>query len=105
LAPPICNRGKGRKQQQMVDAMKPVAFAMPVMVRTMSVMVGAAAVPPVTAAIFGLPFLERKFLAHTDIKFAHTSPCVVHGLAGRKETIIIKSSKVNINHQNTIIHI
>jgi hypothetical protein len=105
LATPIRNRGQSRKQQQMVDVMKPVAIAMPVMVVVMFVVVGAAAVSPMTAAIFGLPFLERKFVAHADIKFTHTSPCIVHGLAGRKETIIIESSKVNIYHQNIIIPI
>jgi hypothetical protein len=42
--------------------------------------------PPV--AVVGA-FIERKFVAHADIKFAHKSPRVCAAATGRKENIII----------------
>ena len=56
----------GQKQRQMRQAV-----AMPV--PAMSVVVVGVATAAM-AVMLGLPFVERKFIAHADIEFTHKSP-------------------------------
>jgi hypothetical protein len=63
--------GHGQEQRQLQEAV--TAMAMPVRAMSM-MMMGVAAMPPAMAVVFGPPFVERKFVAHTDIEFTHKSP-------------------------------
>jgi len=83
-----------------------------VVVKSMMVCVMAVAVvmpmavpvtAPAPAALVRLAFFERKFVAHTDIKFTHVIPYVSHGPIGRNESIIMESSNIKHNHQIIII--
>ena len=56
----------GQEQRQMQQAV-----AMPVSAMSV-VVVGVAAAA--MAVMLGLPFVERKFIAHADIEFTHKSP-------------------------------
>jgi hypothetical protein len=93
---------QARDQQQGRDAAKAVrTVVMIVMVAVMHVMV----MPPMMAMLpaVAVVFVERKFIAHANSKFAHKSPCFCAATIGRKENIIIQSSKVNHSHQIIII--
>jgi hypothetical protein len=74
-----------------------------VAVPAVAVPVTAPALTLALAALFGLAFVERKFVAHTDIKFTHVIPYVRYGPFGRGESIIMKSSNIKYNHQIIII--
>jgi hypothetical protein len=60
---------------------------MPVMVVVAMAM--AAAMPASMAVAVIAAFLEREFVTHADIKFAHKSPWVCAVLNDRKENIIM----------------
>jgi hypothetical protein len=60
----------------------------------------AAMAMPVAAALAA--FLQREFLAHADIKFAHDLSFLTRPPRARGRIIIIKSSNVNIRHQKII---
>jgi hypothetical protein len=92
---------QGRKtgdHQQDGETAKPVPAMMVVMAAVRVVVVHAvvmtAAMAVCRAAIFAA-FIEREFVAHTNIEFAHKSPCNGAAFNDRKENIITKSSKVN----------
>ncbi|MBA2589067.1 MAG: hypothetical protein H0U98_10640 [Alphaproteobacteria bacterium] len=84
-------RGKTGQDQQHGET----ANAMPaVMAHVMVMKVVAPVTVPSMAGLIA-PFVEREFLAHADINFAHMSPCCCAAKTGRKENIIMQSSKVN----------
>jgi hypothetical protein len=91
-------RGEAGDHQQHGETAEAVAAVMMVVsvvhVVVMAMMAAVSAMP--AAAVF-MPFVERKFVAHTDIKFAHKSPLVLRGLDGPTRRI---SSH---NHQKSII--
>jgi hypothetical protein len=93
-------RGKTGQDQQHGETANAMAAVMMAHVMVMEVV--APVVVPSMAGLIA-PFVERKFLAHADINFAHKSPLVFHGLNDRKENIIMQSSKVNHTHQIIII--
>jgi hypothetical protein len=90
--------------QQAAAAMAEMVVAM-VSVPAMAVPVTTPALVPSWAALLRLAFFERKFVAHTDIKFTHVIPCVRYGPFGRNESIIMKSSNIKYTHQIIIIPI
>jgi hypothetical protein len=47
------------------------------------------AMPASMAVAVAAAFLEREFVTHPDIKFAHKSPWVCTTITGRKENIIM----------------
>jgi hypothetical protein len=63
---------------------------MMVAVMPVMVVVAMAAVMPASMAVAVIAaFLEREFVTHADIKFAHKSPWVCAARRGRKENIIM----------------
>jgi hypothetical protein len=80
-----------RQVQKPAPAMAEMVVAM-VSVPAMAMPVTAPALTLALAALFGLAFFERKFVAHTDIKFTHEIPYVSYGPFGRNESIIMESS-------------
>jgi len=103
FASPDQRRDGGHAQEQR-KVQKPAPVMVEMMVTTVSV---PAMSVPVTApaALFGLAFFERKFVAHADIKFTHVIPYVSYGPFGRTESIIMESSNIKYNHQIIIISI
>jgi hypothetical protein len=83
--------GNANDQRQMQQAAPAMAVEM-VVVAAMAMAVPMTAPAPTT--LFGLAFFERKFVAHTDIKFTHVIPYVSHGPIGRNESIIMESSNI-----------
>jgi hypothetical protein len=92
-------RGKaGQDQQHGETANAMAAMMMAVMAHVMVMEVVAAVTVPSMAGLIA-PFVERKFLAHADINFAHKSPLVLRPRWTDKENIIMKS----FTHQIIII--
>jgi hypothetical protein len=71
-----------------------VVKSMVVCVMAMAVAMPMAVPRTALAALFRLAFFERKFVAHTDIKFTHVIPCLSYGPSGRNESIIMESSNI-----------
>jgi hypothetical protein len=91
-------RGKTGDHQQYGEAANSMATVV-MMVAAMHVVVMGmmATVTVLSSAALFAAFVERKFVAHTDIKFAHKSPLVLRGLNGPPRRM---SSR---NHQKSII--
>jgi len=66
------------------------SVVMIVMVATVHVMamVAMSAMVAAPVAMVGA-FVEREFVAHADIKFAHESPWITAAKTGREESIIM----------------
>jgi hypothetical protein len=101
-------QGHGARDHQ--QKCQPAETMMTVMVAV--VMMVAPVMMPVTASVFVSPggaalfrtgFVQREFIAHTDIDFAHSFFLIVAASTGRALKIIIQSSKVNHTHQKIII--
>jgi len=78
-----------RDQQQGRDAAQHMrtVMMMPAMMQVVAMMT-MPAVMAAPVAVVGA-FVEREFVAHADIEFAHKSPCVCAAAIGRKENIIM----------------
>jgi hypothetical protein len=84
------------------------------MVAMMAVMVVPMMMVPVPATAFFFPgvavfprtaFVQREFIAHADIYFAHAIFPKFAISADRRKNIIIKSSNINTTHQKIIIRV
>jgi hypothetical protein len=100
--------GQARNHQQQRQAVESVmavvtmmmaVVAMPVMMVFMAMMSKAA--PSGMAALIA-GFVEREFITHPNIKFAHSISLAATRI-GRTENIIIKSSNSKSYHQIIII--
>jgi uncharacterized membrane protein YqaE (UPF0057 family) len=77
----------------------------------MTVMVVAMMMAPVPGALFfpgaavflRTGFVQREFIAHADIYFAHSIFPKIAATSGRRKNIIINSSNINTTHQKIII--
>jgi hypothetical protein len=85
---------KGQPAEAMVAVM---------IVAVMAPMPGAAFLFPGVAVLVRAAFVQRKFIAHTDIEFAHSIFLKNATFNGRRKDIIIKSSNINMTHQKIII--
>ena len=97
------NANDQRQMQQPAPAMAGEMRMVVVAAMAMAVPMTAPALVLTLAALFGLAFFERKFVAHTDIKFTHVIPYVSYGPIGRNESIIMESSNIKCNHHIIII--
>jgi hypothetical protein len=87
-------------QQKGQPAEAMVAVVMVAMV--MAPMPSAAFLLPGVAVLVRTAFVQRKFIAHTDIEFAHSIFLENATFNGRGKNIIIKSSNINMTHQKII---
>jgi hypothetical protein len=95
--------GDQQQGRQAPQAMRPV-MVMKMVMAMMAAVVMTSAMSPAPAVRHGA-FIEREFIAHADIKFAHRSPCCCAASWTAQENIITQSSKVNHCHQKIIISI
>jgi hypothetical protein len=91
------NARNDQQQRQAVETMTAAVMAKAMMVVAVPVM---AAMP--AAAFFIAGFVERKFIAHPDIQFAHSVSFWRPDLAA-KENIINNSSYFKLTHQIIVI--
>jgi hypothetical protein len=95
--------GAREHQQEGQPAEAMVAVAMMVVAMVMAPMPGAAFLFPGVAVLVRTAFVQRKFIAHTDIEFAHSIFLKNATFNGRRKNIIIKSSNINMTHQKIIM--
>jgi hypothetical protein len=58
---------------------------------------------PGMAALVRTAFVQREFIAHADIDFAHSIFPKIAATSDRRKNIIIKSSNINTTHQKIIM--
>src|ERR1700733_677526 len=98
-------RHGAREHQQKGQPAEAMAVVMTMMVvaMVMAPMPGAAFLFPGVAVLVRTAFVQRKFIAHTNIEFAHSIFLKNATFTGRRKNIIIKSSNINMTHQKIIM--